>query len=162
MYRAATAAMVLMGLLLATAGTARAHCEIPCGIYGDELRAQLMREHVFTIEKSMREIDRLSAVTPAPQNQIVRWVTNKDHHADELRHILVQYFLAQRLKPVADPASAAGKKLVHELLTVHSLIFHAMKAKQTTDLEHPKRLRELLGELEQSYFGKKLGGGHSH
>jgi len=162
MHRAVTSAIVLATLLLATAGTAQAHCEIPCGIYGDKLRAGLMREHVFTIEKSIREIERLSKATPANHNQLVRWVSNKDHHADELRHILVQYFLAQRLKPVADPSSEAGKKLSHQLGLVHSLIVHAMKAKQTLDLQHTKRLRELLDEFEVTYFGKKVGTEHSH
>ena len=35
------------------------HCQIPCGIYDDEVRFKLMREHVETIEKS---IDRKSVV----------------------------------------------------------------------------------------------------
>ena len=37
-----------------------AHCEIPCGIYEDSLRASLISEHITTIEKSMKMINKLS------------------------------------------------------------------------------------------------------
>lgn len=40
--------------------SAFAHCEIPCGIYGDQARVDLIREHVTTIEKSMDMIEKLS------------------------------------------------------------------------------------------------------
>ena len=30
-----------------------AHCEIPCGIYDDQTRVQLIHEHIGTIEKAM-------------------------------------------------------------------------------------------------------------
>ena len=33
-----------------------AHCEIPCGIYTDEMRVQMIEEHCKTIEKSMSQI----------------------------------------------------------------------------------------------------------
>ena len=32
------------------------HCEIPCGIYDDEMRIEMISEHIGTIEKSMNEI----------------------------------------------------------------------------------------------------------
>jgi nickel superoxide dismutase len=30
---------------------AAAHCEIPCGIYDDEMRINMVLEHIATIEK---------------------------------------------------------------------------------------------------------------
>ena len=39
----------------------QAHCQIPCGIYGDEMRFQMLEEHITTIEKSMKLIGELSA-----------------------------------------------------------------------------------------------------
>ncbi|MBD3267287.1 superoxide dismutase, partial [bacterium] len=48
------------------------HCQIPCGIYGDDLRFSLMKEHITTMEKSMRLIKELSADNPdLNTNQIV-------------------------------------------------------------------------------------------
>ena len=72
---------LLAGLfpLLFFISNAGAHCEIPCGIYDDQMRTKLIAEHATTIEKSMKEIQ------AAPnQNQAVRWVMNKEKHADEL------------------------------------------------------------------------------
>ena len=43
--------LVATCLALSPTGKLTAHCEIPCGIYDDQLRLQLMREHVMTIEK---------------------------------------------------------------------------------------------------------------
>ena len=54
-----------------------AHCEIPCGIYDDQLRTQLIAEHATTIEKSMKQIMELNSSNPTNFNQIVRWGSNE-------------------------------------------------------------------------------------
>ena len=59
-----------------------AHCQIPCGIYNDEVRFTLMQEHVTTIEKSMKLIVELSEDPKENANQLVRWTVNKEEHAD--------------------------------------------------------------------------------
>ena len=87
----------------------RAHCEIPCGIYGDEARFTAMLEDVQTIEKSMNEINKLSMEDKVNYNQIVRWVNNKEQHADHIREVVAQYFMAQRIKePAAGDAAASA------------------------------------------------------
>ena len=73
-------AAVVVGLSSLGLQEARAHCQIPCGIYDDAARFVSMREHVTTIEKSMKEL----AGGKANDNQTVRWVNNKETHADEL------------------------------------------------------------------------------
>ena len=35
------------------------HCEIPCGIYDDSLRVAMIKEHINTVEKSMKQINLL-------------------------------------------------------------------------------------------------------
>ncbi|MDA0323298.1 MAG: superoxide dismutase [Ni] [Verrucomicrobia bacterium] len=129
---------------------AAAHCQIPCGIYGDEARFQTIGENITTIEKSMTEIVALSEDAAANQNQIVRWVQNKDVHADAIAEIVTLYFLQQRIKVPAgdDPAYARNLALLHQLLV------SSMKAKQTTDPAHVKTLRETLHAFEHSYFGR--------
>ena len=139
-----------------------AHCEIPCGIYNDELRASLITEHIGTIEKSMQQIAELSKAGEKNYNQIVRWVQNKEAHAGEIQHIVTQYFLTQRVKP-ADPADkAAHEKYVAQLKALHGLLVAAMKAKQTTDLAHVATLRELLGQFRALYFGHHAAGAERH
>ena len=55
---------------------AYSHCQVPCGIYGDEARFDAIAEHITTIEKSMKQIEILSAEGKPNMNQIVRWVNN--------------------------------------------------------------------------------------
>ena len=139
---------LLLSLTVAflSVASAAAHCEVPCGIYDDEMRADMIAEHVTTIEKAMNQISELSGKTPLNYNQIVRWVTNKEYHATEIQHIVSQYFLTQRIKPDADQY---GKKL--EVL--HQMLISAMQCKQTTDLTNVEKLRSLLKEFEVLYFG---------
>ncbi len=142
---------VLAVVLLA--GVARAHCEIPCGIYGDETRFVLLREHVATVEKSMREIENLSAAGEKNYNQLVRWVMNKEEHCLEIQHIAVQYFLTQRVKPLGpDSDTKAKQKYYTELRLLHEIVVYAMKAKQTTDTANTAKLLELIHEFEHVYM----------
>ncbi len=39
-----------LSAILLTATPAAAHCEVPCGIYDDQLRADLIAEHATTVE----------------------------------------------------------------------------------------------------------------
>ena len=142
---------LIIAIAMVTLGAVRvgAHCEIPCGIYDDELRADLIEEHATTIEKSMKKIVELSKQSPVNYNQLVRWVSNKEKHADEIQHLVTQYFMTQRIKPDA-------KKYSEKLAVLHKMLIYAMKCKQSTDVAHVSTLRSLTKEFEILYFG------HSH
>jgi nickel superoxide dismutase len=139
---------LLAGLLVLSFSitSVSAHCEIPCGIYDDQLRMQLIAEHATTIEKSMNQIMALSKAEPTSYNQLVRWVSNKEKHATEIQHIVSQYFMTQRIKP-------DQKKYSAKLIVLHKMLIAAMKCKQTTDLTNVEALRALLKEFESLYFG---------
>ena len=141
-------------LVAAQSGGALAHCEIPCGIYNDELRIELMREHIQTIEKSTTSIVELSKASPVNYNQLVRWTGNKEEHANQLQEIVTQYFMTQRVKPADPKDAAATAAYVRQLTLLHAMLVQAMKAKQTTDLEPIERLKNLVGEFYEAYFGK--------
>ncbi|MDA0990668.1 MAG: superoxide dismutase [Ni] [Verrucomicrobia bacterium] len=132
---------------LAMHAQAQAHCEIPCGIYGDEARFTEIAEHIQTIEKSMDEIKRLGANPGGNANQLIRWVNNKETHADKIQHIVTQYFMTQRIKP-DQPDYEARLKLLHGML------LKAMKSKQTTDTANTQALSALLEEFRGVYFGE--------
>ncbi|MDP7447680.1 MAG: superoxide dismutase [Ni], partial [Candidatus Latescibacteria bacterium] len=76
------------GVVLVAGTRAEAHCEIPCGIYGDDLRFSMLQEDITTIEKSMKKIVELAADPAENANQIGRWVLNKEQHADHIREIV--------------------------------------------------------------------------
>jgi nickel superoxide dismutase len=141
-------AMTLALMAAAIPARVEAHCQIPCGIYDDEMRFAMLEEHITTIEKSMKLIDELSADPGKNANQLVRWVINKEDHADEMASIVTKYFLQQRLK-LDDPEWAAKVKPCHEIL------FYSMKAKQTTDQANVEKLRAAVKALKDVYFTKK-------
>jgi nickel superoxide dismutase len=142
--------ILLFALILGS--LAYSHCQIPCGIYDDDARIDEMAEHITTIEKSMKEIVSLSAAQKPNMNQLVRWVNNKDHHADELSEIVTYYFMAQRVKLPAEGDMKAQNDYVKKLTLLHRMLVYAMKAKQTTDLENVEKLRSLLKEFHDVYF----------
>ncbi len=135
-------------------GPAVSHCEIPCGIYGDDARFTAIAENLTTVEKSMKLIVQLSAEPGKNANQLVRWVNNKEVHADRIREIVTQYFLAQRIKAPADDDPAARTAYTGKLALLHQMIVSAMKCKQTTDVAHVKKSRELL-QAFQALYNKK-------
>ena len=62
--------LVSLAVLAVAGGTAHSHCEIPCGIYGDEARFSAIAEDLATIEKSMKQILELSADPSMNANQL--------------------------------------------------------------------------------------------
>ena len=148
---------VLVVLFLLMAGVFSqslfSHCQVPCGIYDDQMRIKMIAEHITTMEKAMNQIQKLSAEGKVNYNQIVRWVFNKEKHAEELSQIVTYYFLSQRIKPVKDKSQEAVYQ--KKLTLLHHLLIYTMKAKQTADLGHIKKLRSLLHEFNHLYFAKK-------
>lgn len=148
MKRSTTPILIAACVALAAAlvPAVRAHCQIPCGIFDDHLRFHLMEEHIHTIEKSMQQV---TAAGSAIDNQAVRWILNKEDHADAFAEIVTAYFLAQRVKPEESDRAAYARKL--ELL--HALLVDAMKAKQSTDAAVVARLRTNLAAFRIAYEG---------
>ena len=136
------------------------HCQVPCGIYGDRVRVDLLMEDAATIEKAMGELAKPETVT----NQAVRWVVTKDQHAASIQGQVASYWLAQRVKPVAEDATEAERALYHrKLALLHGITVAAMKCKQTTDPAHVARVRELALEFSGTYFtGEDLEHIQSH
>ena len=128
------------------------HCQIPCGIYDDDARLKMIAEHTGTIEKSMKQIVALSEMPSNNYNQIVRWVNNKEHHADAISKIVTDYFLMQRVKSAAAD-SPKYKSYVRQLTLLHEMLLTGMKCKQTTDLSHVEKLKTLLSEFTEAYKG---------
>jgi nickel superoxide dismutase len=148
------AALAALGLGL-SGDSLFGHCEIPCGIYTDPMRVQMIEEHCKTIEKAMAQIAALSKEhSPTASNQIARWVANKEKHAGDIQQIVTQYFMTQRVKP-ADPSNKkAYAAYVKKLTTLHGILVSAMKCKQTTDATHVEKLRAGLKEFSALYFVK--------
>ncbi len=122
-----------------------AHCQIPCGIYDDHARVQSMLEDAATVEKSARLIAELAGKSDAQsQNQLVRWVMNKEQHAQKIIDTITDYFLTQRVNP-------SQKDYAERLIKHHSVILAAMKVKQNADVKYAKDLKESIEALSAYY-----------
>jgi len=145
---------LLLGTLLSLtiAPKLLAHCQVPCGIYDDDMRFTMIAEHITTIEKAMNQIMMLEKEKDPNYNQLVRWINNKDQHADELAEIVTYYFLAQRTKPYSGPDEDASHTYGTKLELMHQMVYYSMLAKQTTDLENVQNLRTALEKFKQLYY----------
>lgn len=135
-----------------------AHCEIPCGIYNDKMRIDMIKEDITTIEKSMNQIIELSKATAPNYNQLVRWVNNKEEHANKIQEVATQYFMTQRVTLSDD--SVLQKKNAEMLRLLHQLCVYAMKAKQTTDLTFISKMKATTEEFAKLYLGENYD--HDH
>ena len=66
--------LAFLSLLVLISLRVSSHCEIPCGIYDDEMRINMIAENITTVEKSMKQIIELSGQDKQNMKQIVRWV----------------------------------------------------------------------------------------
>ena len=124
------------------------HCQIPCGIYSDAMQIMQIKEDLRTIDKSMRQIIELSKKTDAQSiNQLNRWISSKDKHAQNIQKITSEYFLTQRIK---ENSKSYSKKVV----LLHRLLVSAMKCKQSTDKVNVSNCYSILESFIKLYFDK--------
>lgn len=137
--------------LLAAPAPLLAHCEIPCGVYGDDARFAAMEEDLTTIEKAMMQIAAMADQTDAQSaNQLARWVATKEDHANKIQRVVAQYFMTQRLKEVEEGDEAVAA-YTGKLVLLHKMLRGAMRCKQTVDLEQVEKMRALLHEFKHAY-----------
>jgi nickel superoxide dismutase len=135
----------VVGSILVLPQAAQAHCQIPCGIYDDYARVEAMLEDAATVEKSAKLIAELAGKSDAQsQNQLVRWVMNKEKHAQKIISTICDYFLTQRVKP-------SQNDYADRLIKHHAVIIAAMKAKQNADVKYAKTLKESIEALSSYY-----------
>jgi len=123
----------------------QAHCQVPCGIYDDHARVNAMLEDVVTVAKAMRQMAELAGKTDAQsQNQMVRWVMNKEKHAQNIISTISDYFLTQRVK-------SKQEDYAERLMKHHAVIVSAVKAKQNSDLKYADTLEADVAALLAYY-----------
>ncbi|MEO1235966.1 MAG: superoxide dismutase [Ni] [Planctomycetota bacterium] len=163
---AVSSVLAAAAMVIAATPRAMAHCQVPCGIYGDELKFAELSQHIDTIEKSMASIKELAGSSdPQDVQQVVRWTNNKETHAQKIQDDAQEYFLAQRVKLPADESE--HEAYLAKLASLHEIIVYAMKCKQTTDPAATEPLRASLAKFKGQYFGNAdhthhHGEGHDH
>jgi nickel superoxide dismutase len=112
-----------------------------------------MLEDASTVEKATdqiitlsNDIDSKQTSTPIAQNynQLVRWVTNKESHAEKIISTMTNYFLTQRVKPTQED-------YLDRLSKHHAVILAAMKAKQNASITASNALKVAIQNLATYY-----------
>ena len=131
---------------------ARAHCQVPCGIFDDPARVDGLAEDAATIRKAMVQVNELSTDLSAANinqassrtllldpmrslthsTQATRWIVTKEEHASKIIATVSEYMLAQRVKPELFEDEAAYKDA---LVAHHKLMQAAVKGKQVVDVD---------------------------
>ena len=129
------------------------HCQVPCGIYDDVARIVTIHEDIQTIQKSIKMINELSygETSAKSMNQLVRWVNTKEDHAQHIQDVILNYFLAQRIKP-KEKGEKEYKRYVSLTTTCQKIIFYAMKSKQNSDVSMLDPLKRQISTLSDTYF----------
>ncbi len=149
----------LLSLLLVATGVlwtahlrpADAHCQVPCGIYDDSARITRLREDAATIAKAITQIQELAGKHEAQAfNQAARWVSTKEAHASHIIEVVSEYFLAQKVKPVATAASGRDAYL-EKLADHHAVMVAAMKTKQQANPASVDALVQAIDALARHY-----------
>jgi nickel superoxide dismutase len=127
---------------------AKAHCDIPCGIY-DPIIAQIAALTVVRMIDLMNELEGKGGEKNKDYfNSLSRYITVKEEHAErvkaEIRVIWGDYLKAQHLEKFPN---AHG--LVHQIMQLGS------KGRQTVDRESAVQLVEKVNEFAQMFWETK-------
>ena len=147
-------ATTLLASAALTPTSVSAHCQVPCGIYDDEGRVDQLREDATTIAKAINMMSELAAKQDVQSlNQLARWVATKEAHASHIITVVSEYFLTQKVKPVAANAEGYHDYLGH-LADHHAVMSAAMKTKQQANEDSVKALRGAIERLAKHYKSK--------
>ena len=127
---------------------AKAHCDIPCGIY-DPMPAQIAAQTVVRMVDLMKELDAAgSSDKLAYHNSMSRYIEVKEEHAEKVKHeirvIWGDYIKAPHIEQHPELPG-----LVHEIMQIGS------KSRQTADREVAVKLVEKVNQFSEIFWQTK-------
>ena len=127
---------------------ARAHCDVPCGIY-DPSAAQIS---ALTVVRMVDLIEELGADTAewdlAAANKMIRCVAQKEEHAEDVKHE-VRIIWGDYLKG----AALEEHPNAHDL--THRIMLKASACRQGVSREDAVELVELVNEFAELFWQTK-------
>lgn len=115
-----------------------AHCQMPCGIYHDEMVFNQIDQYIETMFKGVTELKNSKFSNPLERNNFTRWVLLKETASNEMANLITEYFLQQKIKP-GEPDT------VKRLVSAHKMLFELTAIKQNVDL---KMIEDFADEWE--------------
>jgi hypothetical protein len=135
----------------AVLGAVRGHCQVPCGIFDDPVRVEMIKEDAATVRKAMVQINELSGGDALALNQAVRWINTKEDHAKNIITTVSEYMLAQRVKKELFENEA---DYLQALAAHHALMQAAVKTKQVVDVAACDALDHAIADVGAMYTKK--------
>jgi len=127
---------------------AKAHCDIPCGIY-DPITAQIAGLTVVRMIDLMADLESKHPEGGLEmQNSLGRYVASKEEHAEKAKHdirvIWGDYIKSQHMEKHPN---------LHEL--VHKIMALGSKSRQTADRETAVQFVEAINEFAEIFWETK-------
>jgi nickel superoxide dismutase len=122
------AACVFIFALLAQVNNVQAHCQMPCGIYHDDMVFDLIDQYVETMIKAVSVLKNSKFETVREKNEFIRWVCEKEKESNDAAKLITTFFLQQKIKP----GEADTAKRVE---SAHKLLCMLVSIKQNTDVK---------------------------
>lgn len=122
--------LVLIGTfaIFSNFGTLGAHCQMPCGIYHDDMVFDQIDQYVETMYKAISILKDNKFENVKDKNEFVRWVMQKENASNEAATILTTFFLQQKIKP-------SENDTIKRITSAHNLLFLLVGIKQTVDIK---------------------------
>ena len=130
---------------LAPTTVARAHCDVPCGIY-DPHEAEIAAKTVSKMVELMTGLE--GSTDQASRNKFIRCVAVKEQHAEKVKHE-VQVIWSDYFKPEHRDAHPDLHDKVWKLLKL------AGKNKQNVDAEAAAQLEAAVKEFSDIFWATK-------
>lgn len=127
---------------------AKAHCDIPCGIY-DPITAQIAALTVVRMIDLMKDLESKSAdKTVEYHNSIARYVAVKEEHAEKAKHE-IRVIWGDFLKVPQFEKYPQTHDLVHKIMLLGS------KSRQNVDRDSAIQFVEAINEFAQIFWDAK-------
>ena len=123
---------------------AKAHCDVPCGIY-DPIVAQI---NALTVVRMMDLIAALKGEGPAYENSVSRYITVKEEHAEKTKHE-VRVIFGDFIKETHFERFPELPGLFLKIMQLGS------KSRQTTDREAGLALVEAVNQFADIFWAIK-------
>jgi nickel superoxide dismutase len=112
-----------------------AHCQLPCGIYHDDMVFDQIDQYAETMYKGISVLNQIKINNMHDQNEVIRWVLEKEKESNEIASLITIFFLQQKIKP-GEPETPK------RLASAHKLLFLLVAIKQNTDLKFVKEFTD--------------------
>jgi nickel superoxide dismutase len=124
---------------------ARAHCDVPCGIY-DPITAQIAALTVVRMVDLMKDLGNQQDL--ASNNSLARYVAVKEEHAEKAKHE-IRVIWGDYIKPNHVEEHPELHGLAHQIMQLGS------KCRQTVDRDTAVQLVEAINQFAEIFWKTK-------